>query len=163
MTDRWVELDEFPDYAVSEFGDVANIKTGMPRKLSINQQGNVKISIYRGRELYTRSVAVLVAEAFVPGKTEFFNTPIHLDGDKRNCRADNFMWRPRWFAVQYHRQFFMPAFHQATVPIIEVNSGQTFDSVKEACVTLGLYHDDVYRSFTHGEELMLTRHMFEVL
>lgn len=160
---RWVELDEFPDYTVSEYGEIANMKTGMVRKVSINQHGIVKISIYRGRELHTRSVAVLVAEAFVDGKTEFFNTPIHLDGDKSNCRADNLMWRPRWFAVQYHKQFFNPAFHEALVPVVELNSGEEFESVKDACMALGLYHDHVYRSFVHGEEIALTGHAFDTL
>ena len=63
MTIRWSELDDFPDYAVNELGEIHNIKTGMPRKTSANQQGIVKISLYQGRELITRSVAVLVAEA----------------------------------------------------------------------------------------------------
>lgn len=163
MAYRWAELDDFPDYAVSEYGEIGNMKTGLTRKVSINQQGNVKISIYRGRELYTRSVAVIVAEAFVEGRTEFFNTPIHLDGDKRNCRADNLMWRPRWFAVRYHRQFYNPVFHNSDVPIVEVNSGNEYQSVKEACMHLGLIHDDVYYSFTQGRDLQLTRHAFEVL
>lgn len=163
MTYDWAELEEFPDYAVSELGEVGNMKTGLIRKLSINQQGNVKVSMYRGRELHTRSVAVLVAEAFVEGKTTLFNTPIHLDGDKRNCRADNLMWRPRWYAVQYHRQFYEPAFHDSVLPIVEITTGLEFESVKDACMTLGLYHTDIYRSYVHGEQVRLTRHEFQLI
>jgi len=159
MRERWHELDEFPDYAISEFGEVANIKTGMPRRTSINQQGIVKISLYQdGKYLITRSVAVMVAEAFCEGQSEFFNTPIHLDGDRENCRADNLMWRPRWFAVQYHRQFQSPDFHNAIVRIFDVNTGKEYESVKECCMDLGLYHNDVYRSYIHGTPTPLTRH-----
>lgn len=163
LAEKWEEIPEFPDYAVSSLGSIHNIKTGMPRRTSINQQGIVKISMYSGRELITRSVAVIVAEAFCEGQTEFFNTPIHLDGDRENCRADNLMWRPRWFAVQYHRQFQSPEFHESRVHIVELESGKEYYSVKEACMDLGLYYNDVYRSFVHGRQIPLTREMFEVV
>jgi len=166
MTDQelWHELEEFPDYAVSNLGVVGNMKSGMTRKPSINQQGIVKMSLYKnGKELHTRSVAVLVAEAFVEGQTDLFNTPIHLDGDKMNCRADNLMWRPRWFAVQYHKQFFESAFRHAEVPLIELDSHQTYPNVMQACMANGLLHGDVYRSFTQGYPVPFTLQEFRIL
>ena len=162
MQDKWHELEEFPDYAVSDQGEVANIKTGMPRKTSMNQQGIVKISLYKGRELITRSVAVMVAEAFVEGQTDFFNTPIHLDGDRENCRADNLVWRPRWFAVQYHRQFHSEEFYQMNVRIQHIQTGKEYESVKDACIDLGLYYNDVYRSYVHNQPVPLTRDEFQL-
>lgn len=164
MKERWHELDEFPDYAVSNFGEIVNIKNDMPRKTSINQQGIVKISLYKdGSQLITRSVAVMVAEAFCEGQTEFFNTPIHLDGDRQNCRADNLMWRPRWFAVQYHRQFDIDVFHKMDVHIEEINTGKEYFSVKDACMDLGLYYNDVYRSYLYEQQIRLTRHEFQLV
>lgn len=159
----WRTLEEFPDYSVNQFGEIANAKTGMPRKTSINQQGIVKISLYIGRELITRSVAVLVADAFCEGKTDLFNTPIHLDGDRENCRADNLMWRPRWFAVQYHRQFESDVFHQMDVHIVDVETGKEYYSVKDACIDQGLYYNDVYRSYVHGEPTRFMRREFQLV
>lgn len=163
MSIRWAELDDFPDYAVSELGEIANIKTGMPRRTSINQQGIVKISLYQGRELITRSVAVMVAEAFVEGQSSFFNTPIHLDGDRLNCRAENLMWRPRWFAVQYHRQFNSEEFYRMDVHIVHLQTGKEYHSVKDACMDLGLYYNDVYRSYVHEQPIPLTRDEFRLV
>lgn len=163
MREKWHELEEFPDYAISSMGAVHNIKTGMPRRTSVNQQGIVKISMYRGRELITRSVAVMVAEAFCDGQTDLFNTPIHLDGDRENCRADNLMWRPRWFAVQYHRQFLSPEFHESDVHIVDLDSGKEYYSVKEACMDCGLYYNDVYRSYVHEQAIPLTRQEFRLV
>lgn len=160
MPERWAELDEFPDYAISDLGNVANIKTGMPRRTSINQQGIVKISMYKGRELCTRSVAPMVAEHFVEGETPLFNTPIHLDGDRLNCAASNLMWRPRWFAVQYHRQFDIDEFHAMDVHIEEFETGKEFYSVKDACIHFGLHYNDVYRSYVHGVRTPLTQQEF---
>lgn len=160
----WEEIEEFPDYAVNTLGEIHNIKSGMPRKNSTNQNGIVKISLYQnGRELITRSVAILVAEAFCDGRTEFFNTPIHLDGDRENCRADNLMWRPRWFAVQYHRQFLSPEFHNSNVHIVDIDTGKEYYSVKEACMELGLYYNDVYRSYVHETPIPLTRQEFRLI
>jgi hypothetical protein len=163
MRVKWQELDEFPDYAVNEHGEVYNIKTDMPRRTSINQQGIVKISLYKGRELITRSVAVLVAEAFCEGRTDVWNTPIHLDGDRENCRADNLMWRPRWFAVQYHRQFNSEEFYRMKIHIQELTTGKEYYSVEEACRDLGLYYNDVYRSYVHEQPVPLTLHEFRVV
>lgn len=150
MRVQWEELQEFPDYAVSEHGDIANIKTGLPRKLSINQQGVVKISLYdpEGR-LRTRSVARLVAENFLPPHPNpLFDTPIHLDGELQNCRRDNLMWRPLWFAVKYHKQFRIENFHAVEDQIMDLETETVYNSVKEACIENGLYWYDVIKSYT---------------
>ncbi len=161
--ETWHELEEFPDYAVSDLGKIHNIRTGMPRRTSMNQQGIVKISMYIGRELITRSVAVLVAEAFCKGQTPLANTPIHLDGVRENCRADNLMWRPRWFAVQYHRQFHSEEFWASSVRVMDVGTGIEYETVADACMALGLYYNDVYRSYVHGRPIPFTHQEFQLV
>lgn len=147
---QWHELEDFPDYAVSEYGDITNIKTGAPRKLSINREGVVKISLYNEHgQLKTRSVARMVAEAFVPPvDNDNFNTPIHLDGDLQNCRADNLVWRPLWFAVKYHKQFRQENFHAARGTFIDIDSEEVYDSVKDICVRNGVFWQDVIKCVT---------------
>jgi hypothetical protein len=146
----WVELEEFPDYAVNQYGEIANIKTGLLRKLSINDQGIVKISMYnRDKRLATRGVAKIVANAFVPKPdAETFDTPIHMDGDQYNCRADNLVWRPRWFAIKYHKQFRMEEFHAARGSFIELDSEEVYDSIKDICVRNGVFWQDVIKCVT---------------
>ena len=102
----------------------------------------------------------MVADAFVDGKTDLFNTPIHLDGDRENCSAENLMWRPRWFAVQFHRQFQSPEFYNESPRIFNVDTGEEYDSVRECCIDQGLYYNDVYRSYIHGTRIPLTRQEF---
>ncbi len=164
MRVQWHELDDFPDYAVSELGDITNIKTGMPRKLSINGQGIVKISLYnRSRQLITRSVARLVAEAFVPRPdADTFDTPIHLDGDQRNCRADNLVWRPRWFAIKYHKQFRNPEFHIARGTFIDIDSEEVYDSIKDICVRNGVFWQDVIKCVTEETFVFPTYQKFRL-
>lgn len=159
MKEEWVEIEEFPNYLVSNYGEVVSQKTGASRKPSRNKQGHAKITLSQDGRLITRSVGQLVAQAFVPGRDEVFNQLIHLDGDYLNCRADNLMWRPRWFAIRYHRQFMYEAFYENGAKIVEMESGEHFANLKDVCTTFGLYHYDVTKScvehvpvpFTHQE------------
>ena len=164
MRVQWHELEEFPDYAVSEQGDIANIKTGIPRKLSINGQGIVKITLYDTRkQLVTRSVARMVAEAFVPKPDQgIFDTPIHMDGELTNCRADNLVWRPRWFAIKYHRQFRNPEFHIARGTFIDIDSEEVYDSIKDICVRNGVFWQDVIKCVTEETFVFPTYQKFRL-
>jgi hypothetical protein len=102
----WRQIYEFPGYSVSNMGRVRNDETGRIMALSRNQYGIVNVGLVLGRKQYKRSVALLVADAFLPTwESEVFTSPIHLNGDRSDCRAENLMWRPRWFAAKYHRQF----------------------------------------------------------
>ena len=104
----------------------------------------VKVGLYRDGVQFTQSVAVIVAQAFLPEHPEHFDTVIHLDGDKQNCHLDNLMWRPRWFAREYHRQLkhdlelFYAAFE-------DIRSGELFDSSLDAAARYGLLERDVFR------------------
>lgn len=161
---QWHELEEFPDYAVSEHGDIANIKTGMPRKLSTNQFGVVKITVYNEqKQLVTRSVARLVAEAFVPRPDlDAFDTPIHLDGDQLNCRAENLVWRPRWFAIKYHKQFRNEHFHAARGTFIDLDTEEVYDSIKDICVRNGVFWQDVIKCVTEETFVFPTYQKFRL-
>lgn len=144
----WETIEEFPEYAVSETGEVANMKRGgMNVRPRPNQYGLIRVGLMREGRQQTKSVALLVAEAFVPGRTDTFDTPIHLDGDRTNCSAENLMWRPRWFAIKYHKQFMVDTFHNWTVDLLELETQTTYKSVKEACIRNGLYYQDVIKSF----------------
>ena len=68
----------------------------------------VFVGLFRDQEQYKRSVALLVAKAFLKQPSEFFDTPINLNGDRLDNQVINLMWRPRWFAIKYNRQFREP-------------------------------------------------------
>ncbi len=105
LEEHWSDIPEFPNYCVSDLGAVVNKSTGRYLIQTMATGGTYKVGLVRAGKQYTRSVKVLVAEAFVEGQSEIFNTPIQLDGYQENMRWDNLMWRPRWFAWKYTRQF----------------------------------------------------------
>lgn len=141
MDEQWVTIPEFPDYEVSNFGRVANADGDYIIRPSATQQGGLKVALRKNKQAYTRSVKRLVAEAWVPGQDDIFDTPIHLDADQFNCRADNLEWRPRWFSWKYHHQFRDIPEHYNIGPYVEID---------EIGVVVRAYTDLVEIAKTHG-------------
>lgn len=77
-----------------------------------------------------------------------YNAIIHLDGNRSNCEATNLMWRPRWYAIRYHRMFNEDP-SNASVMIQE--TGEIFGTLRELCVKYGLYEGYTYLDVIRGE------------
>lgn len=103
--EQWTPILDFPGYSVSTSGHVRNDNTGRILETNQNQYGVLCVGMMRDGVQYHRSVPKLVARAFVERQYGTFDTPINLNGDRTDCRAKNLAWRPRWFAISYHRQF----------------------------------------------------------
>lgn len=155
METLWRAIDEFPTYSVSNYGDVVDESKSRFVSQSVTLQGALKVNIsYEGGQV-SRSVKRLVAQAFVEGQDAIFNTPIQLDGDQVNVRADNIMWRPRWFAWKYCRQFVrLPNYHSEG-PIIELESQVQYFSVYEASIINGILMQDIW-----GTIILTKPHVF---
>lgn len=146
MSENWVRIEEFPSYNISDQGRVLRWTTGNVVKQSYTRDGHVKIGLVQDGVQYQRSLAPLVAVAFVEGQTATFNTPIHLDGNQANNRAENLVWRPRWFAWKYARQFYEIDISDVRHPVIELNSETVYDNVVDAAIINGLLFKDVLLS-----------------
>jgi hypothetical protein len=105
MDENWVSIENFPGYSVSSWGRIRTDKSGRILALNENQYGLVQVGMMRDGVQYHRSVPLLVSKAFIPQPAGPFDTPINLDGNRYNNRIDNLVWRPRWFAIKYNRQF----------------------------------------------------------
>lgn len=136
--ETWQRLDYFPNYSVSDQGRVRNDKTGRILTQVVNQQGIPSVSLYRDGKQHRLSVIRLVAHSFLtPHPYEAFDTPINLDGDRLNNAVTNLLWRPRWFAMAYHKQFRHPR-HYHDDPIEEIHTGERFNNVWEVAKKYGL-------------------------
>ena len=143
----WTNLKEkgFPEYSVSNFGEVRNDLTNRIIKPSPNQSGLYKIGLmsYLDNIQHTMSVALLVADAYLQRiANPRFNTPINVDGNRSNNRVDNLMWRPRWFAIAYHKQFYNDR-RGFLVPVVEIRTGEQFETSWDAAVKYGLIDRDI--------------------
>jgi len=160
MDEKWAPIKEFPNYSVSNLGRVHNHDTGRILKESTTKNGLVKIGLMKDRKQYFRGVAHLVAEAFVKVSNDLHDTPTHLDGDSSNNRADNLIWRPRWFAWKYSRQFRERTPYHTQGPILDVKAGVWYVDMLEVATTHGLLVDDVRRSVIFKKPVFPTRQVF---
>lgn len=142
MSWTWAPILEFPEYSVNEIGQIKNDKTGHIMAVQQNQSGVAMVKLVRDGKQYTRSVANIVATYFVDGKDYIFETPINLNGNRLDCRAENLAWRPRWFAIRYHMQFDVPPF-TFEQPIVCLDTDEVFDQPREAAVKYGLLEKEI--------------------
>lgn len=145
--ETWEDLEDFPGYAVSTHGRVMNKSTEMIKVASENQQGILSVNLIRDHIQNRRSVALLVAGTFLPVPANpRFDTPIHLDGNRFNCRADNLDWRPLWFARKYHSQFHEPVRDDWRGVVEIVETGEVFDDVRACSTKYGLLEKEIINS-----------------
>lgn len=151
MLEEWMVLTDFPDYAVSNYGYVKNLNTGKTLSRSPVQYGMLTVALMNDGQQYRRSIATLVAEHFIEGPPrEDFNTPIHLDGDRANCRADNLAWRPRWFAVNYHMERRNPPFAGWDADFRLNETWEIFDKLSQPAMKYGLLEREIHKSLVEG-------------
>lgn len=162
--EEWEQIDEFPEYSVSDQGRVKNEVRGNILKPTTNQQGIIKYGLMRDGRQHHRSAAILVAKAFLPQpKNPNFNSPIHLNGDRQDLRAENLMWRPRWFAAEYHRQFSDPKRKGFVVPIEEIETGEQFKDGFEAAEKYGLLSHEIVIAVFNNTSVFPTYQRFRVI
>jgi hypothetical protein len=160
---EWMEIEGFPGYSVSNYGRVRNDNTGRILALTRTQRGVIQVGLVLDGIQYKRGVALLVAKAFLPPpKPETFDTPIHLDGDLSNNYIGNLMWRPRWFAIRYQRQFSNDrrGFDQ---PIMDMGTGEWFPNSWAAAIKYGLLDREILHATLRRTYVFPTYQKFKVV
>lgn len=96
MEEKWIEILEFPNYEVSNLGNVRNKKTKRVKKPQIDgKSGKLKVYLYYGdgsKKGSYRVIHGLVANEFIPNPNGYTDI-VHLDGNNSNNKVDNLAWR----------------------------------------------------------------------
>jgi hypothetical protein len=159
----WKEIEDFPGYSVSSYGRVRTDKFGRILHLSETQYGLVQVGMmYDGVQCH-RSVPLLVARAFIRQPPGPFDTPINLDGDRRNNHVHNLAWRPRWFAIRYNQQFRYPYANHIRYPIVDLATNEVSKNSFECAKTYGLLEEDLVGSILARTYVWPTYQQFAVL
>ena len=162
-SDTWVPVEGFPGYSINPLGQVARDSTGRLLLQRYNQYGVPYVGLMRDWQQCIRSLPRLVARAFLPRPSEIFDTPVQIDGDRSNCHAENLMWRPRWYAVLYNRQFDGDRYENPiTQPVREVTEGERFRNSLEAACRYGLLEREVVLSIANRTPTWPTYQYFEM-
>ena len=158
----WVPVENFPDYEVSYAGEVRLARSRRLLKPSRTTRGNAKITLRKDNVSCTRSLPLIVAKVHLYNvyNPEIFNTPIHLDFNLMNCHVDNLMWRPLWFAREYHNQIDLSTYTHNTISLIDLETNKTYIGFREICETNGFVWRHVYRSCTRAEYVFPTTKLY---
>lgn len=167
--EEWRAVQGFESYSVSTLGQVRsdieykNGNTGLIIRQSTNQRGVAYVGLMKNGIQHKRSVALMVAHAFImTARPLSFTTPINLDGDRLNNRVENLLWRPLWFARKYFQQFEYPH-ARISRPIVEVKSKQVFEDSWSAALTHGLLDQEIFESINDKTYVWPTYQRFEVI
>lgn len=159
---NWVPVEGFPGYSVNPLGQVINDASGRIMQPRVNQYGVAYVGLMREWQQCIRSLPRLVARAFLPKPSQYFNTPIQLDGNPLNCRVDNLMWRPSHYAVKYKRQFRDRYDNPIEKPIRSVDEEEIFPNSLEAAKRYGLLEREVVLSILNNTVTWPTYQRFEL-
>lgn len=149
----WIPVPDCPGYSVNPLGQVRNDRTKRILQVRANQYGvpYVGMMVDGLRHQRVRSVALLVANAFIPRKHPEWDTPVHLDGDRMNCRADNIVWRPLKYAEHYNNQFTKGRYENPIeCPVRDAETDDEYDNSLHAACHNGLLEREVVLSILNN-------------
>jgi len=95
--EEWRYVMNFPEYVISNLGNIrrAGGQMGRPLSLHADENGNVFVMLAAdGNERRRLRLDKIVAASFLPpvrGRA-MSQEIIHLDGNRSNCRSDNLAW-----------------------------------------------------------------------
>jgi hypothetical protein len=142
----WVAVNGFPSYSLNPLGQVRHDRKDFLVRPHVNQRGAVYVALMRHGQHYSRSLAMLVASHFIPQPRDTFDMPINLNGDRFNCSMDNLMWRPRWFAIRYNRQFRDASESHIEAPLTDFEALEVHPNSMAVSQRYGLLERDVVLS-----------------
>ena len=90
----WRPIEDFPNYEVSNFGQVRNCRTGKVLKPVDNTYGYLRVHLYQNGEKKWIYIHKLVALAFIPNPMDLVEVN-HRDENKLNNRVENLEWVTR--------------------------------------------------------------------
>ena len=154
MKEEWRPIDGFDAYIISTHGRVRSGYSNSEIIQRRNQTGVVSVWLSQDGARYARSLPLLVARHWLPEpEREDFTTPIHLDGNRQNCRVDNLLWRPRWFAIAFHRERLEDPFADWRDPIEIIETGEIFTNPRELSMVYGNLEKDIYFSIVNEKHI----------
>jgi hypothetical protein len=134
--EHWADISGFDQYSISSQGRVRRNRDGRLMAISFTNGGIAFVSLSNGGRQYSKAVAPLVAEAFLEEPEDpCWDTPIHLNGDRSDNRAENLMWRPRWYAIYYHKDLVF--YDGLDKKVRDVDSGEVL-TIQEMAMKYGL-------------------------
>jgi hypothetical protein len=163
MAEVWTPVEGFENYSVSTYG---RVRSNWSERILVtyqNQSGLVQVGLMLNGKQYHRSVPLLVAKAFIKQPSGPFDTPINLDGDRYNNHINNLVWRPRWFAIKFNKQFKEEYENSIQAKIEDIKTGEVTNGSLGCAMKYGLLEDEVVLAILNNTYVWPTYQKFRVV
>lgn len=146
----WVEVDGFPSYEVSNYGEIRNINTGHILQQVPDRYGYLRVSLGNVDNVYVHRV---VCENFYGPPRYGLDHVNHIDGDRQNNHVLNLEWcspseNIRWGVMKgtiNPIKGLIKAREANLKPVRIVELNKTFSCVKDCAEFLGVPPTNVSR------------------
>lgn len=162
MREMWVAVPSNEDYDVSSHGRVRKHDTGQDMAIVCLGDGSLAVSLTQDKRQRPHMLRRLVAEAFCEYSEVRDDTVIHLNGDQKDCRAENLAWRPRWFAWKYTHQFNEELPEKYNKQVTNIVTGSMWTDIPAAGMSEGELWSDIWRSCVEGVAIYPHAHVYEI-
>lgn len=135
----WKTIKSSPNYEVSNFGSIRNIKTGNVLKVATNNSGYKLVCLSNNNKKQTGYIHRLVAEAFIDTNLDTrFSVVNHIDGDKSNNTINNLEWATYTDNAMHGRARLKIKAEQATIllDLLERMDLDQIDNVVSYCKSM---------------------------
>ena len=89
--ETYKQIDKYPNYEISDNGNIRNIKTKRILKQQINKKGYAKINLSINNKSYSMEVHRLVGLTHIDN-SDMLEQVDHIDGNKLNNNISNLRW-----------------------------------------------------------------------
>lgn len=150
MREFWVEIEEAPNYVVSQLGRVKNVVTGYVLNPWIGGPGYLYVTLCTPTGLKKRRVHQLVARAFYEPVCPSLKLEVnHDDGDKSNNYLGNLEWvTSSKNKIHAFDKGLHPGARGGLIRIIE--TGEIFETQRQVAAAIGGYASNVWKCL-HGQ------------
>lgn len=157
LDERWCIIDDFPDYAISDYGRLWSLRSEKMMSPTPNiKSGHLDVVLRNDDHKVHKYIHRLVAEAFIENP---YNLPVvrHLDDDPTNNTVSNLAWGTQLDNVHdaidngnnymFTNRDREKAYAKRRKPVIsiniETNEQQEFISQHEAARVLGIKQNQI--------------------
>lgn len=145
MIEQWKNISEFPNYAVSNLGNIKNIITNKILVGGKDKDGYRQVTLIKNGKQFNRRICRLVALTFIDNPNNLPQVN-HKDERVDNDNVNNLEWCTAAYNNTYGNRL-----NNSRKPVICIETQQQYKGLREAEKCTGILHTSISKAckYTH--------------